>query len=773
MLTLIDVEEIEEDIVESEFVSDKIAQMRSEIEDFLSKPSAADCNRETTEELPHVSRPYTPIINTTSVNTPLVNNEVVFSSASVGNHSLLEGASVLGTRVASTRPKLPKLHLPKFTGDVTKFRTFWDSYESAIHRNPELSPIDKFNYLRALLDGPAASAIQGLNLSDANYTAAVELIKERYGKTQQTISALMDDLLKIPNCMGDKTSQLRAVYDKIGVNVRGLEALGITADRYGSFLIPIIMSKLPSEVHLQIARVSTRDVWDVNELLHVIKSEVEAREISDAVKVQDRRGHEAVSKRTVFPPTAAALVTRDSSHQIQCVYCKANHYSAACDKVKNCKSRRDILLKEGRCFLCLSIGHRASQCSTSRRCRQCNRRHHQSICEPPSLTESTPNSNQKDNTDNTTTSVSRTKAKVLLQTARGQAYDTNGELLPVRLLLDSGSQRSYITNRLVQRLQLKPIRRERLNLNTFGNEQFNKRRCDLVNVKLQVKRGEEIEISALSFPAICSPLQVPVEVDKYPHLQDLDLADACSSEQSSDVDMLIGSDYYWDVIIGDLKRGGNGPVAVSSKFGSLLSGPMKSKRGEDGYTVTNLAIEGLRKVELISEQHTDEHDSELDKDLRLFWDTEAIGIMEEAESISSQQCFVDLKFDWTQGRYQVSLPWKTDYRPQNNGYEMCIARFNQLRTKLQRDKSLFQEYHSVLMAQLQDGIIELVPNSMDVSYSHFLPHHGIRKRDRQTTKLRIVFDASAKINQTSRSLNDCLEKRPNGIPHLFDILLKF
>ena len=67
----------------------------------------------------------------------------------------------------------------------------------------------------------------------------------------------------------------------------------------------------------------------------------------------------------------------------------------------------------------------------------------------------------------------------------------------------------------------------------------------------------------------------------------------------------------------------------------------------------------------------------------------------------------------------------------------------------------------------------MVPNHKDGNYSHFLPHHGVRKRDRETTKLRIVFDASAKINRASLSLNDCLEKGPNGIPHLFDILLKF
>ena len=45
--------------------------------------------------------------------------------------------------------------------------------------------------------------------------------------------------------------------------------------------------------------------------------------------------------------------------------------------------------------------------------------------------------------------------------------------------------------------------------------------------------------------------------------------------------------------------------------------------------------------------------------------------------------------------------------------------------------------------------------------------------DRETTKLHIVFDASAKVDKAALSLNDSLEKGPNGIPHLFDILLKF
>ena len=196
-------------------------------------------------------------------------------------------------------------------------------------------------------------------------------------------------------------------------------------------------------------------MWDVNELLHIIKGEVEVRELSDTVKVHDRRDQEAPNRRTVFPPTATSLVTGDLPHKIQCIYCRANHYSAACDKLSTSQSRRNILLREGRCFLCLSVGHPGSQCSMSRRCCQYKGRHYQSICDHHCTVGNSADNKQRKNTENTwnsgdnkqleitestTTSVARTKAKVLLQTARAQAYTLNRELIPVRLLLDSGSQ---------------------------------------------------------------------------------------------------------------------------------------------------------------------------------------------------------------------------------------------------------------------------------------------------------------------------------------------
>ena len=55
----------------------------------------------------------------------------------------------------ATRPRLHKLTLPKFRGDVTNWSTFWDSYKSTVHDNTSILVVDKFNNLNSLLEGPA------------------------------------------------------------------------------------------------------------------------------------------------------------------------------------------------------------------------------------------------------------------------------------------------------------------------------------------------------------------------------------------------------------------------------------------------------------------------------------------------------------------------------------------------------------------------------------------------------------------------------------------
>ena len=257
---------------------------------------------------------------------------------------------------------------------------FWDSFKSTVDKNPSLSTVDKFNYLNALLEGSAARSIQGLSLSEANYTAVTEILKEKFGRTPTIISANMESLLQLPVCAGDRSSHLRLMDNKIKVNVRGLETLGVRAEQYGSFLISIIMAKLPSEVRLQIARVTNKDVWEVEELLQVIKAEAEACKISDTIKVHEVR-HSNIPRRNVRPTSSTLMMRKHNPGGRECIYCKGEHYSVSCETITGVPARKEALKKEGRCFVCLARGHHAAQCRSSKRCRKCSHRHHQSLYE--------------------------------------------------------------------------------------------------------------------------------------------------------------------------------------------------------------------------------------------------------------------------------------------------------------------------------------------------------------------------------------------------------
>ena len=76
--------------------------------------------------------------------------------------------------------------------------------------------------------------------------------------------------------------------------------------------------------------------------------------------------------------------------------------------------------------------------------------------------------------------------------------------------------------------------------------------------------------------------------------------------------------------------------------------------------------------------------------------------------------------------------------------------------------------------QLDKGIIERVDQSEKVQpchQIHYLPHHCVVREGKSTTKLRIVYNASAKENRPA--LNDCLHNGPPLTPDILDILVRF
>lgn len=79
-------------------------------------------------------------------------------------------------------PKLPELILETFTGDITKWTSFIESFNSHVHNNPKLSNITKFQYLRNSIKGLGAKPFESLDFTSENYEEARRLLIERFNR---------------------------------------------------------------------------------------------------------------------------------------------------------------------------------------------------------------------------------------------------------------------------------------------------------------------------------------------------------------------------------------------------------------------------------------------------------------------------------------------------------------------------------------------------------------------------------------------------------------
>lgn len=262
----------------------------------------------------------------------------------------------VGSTSSSTKQnvKLPKLELPIFKGNPLEWQGFWDQYLTSIHQNDSISDIDRFNYLKKYLSGPASDAISGLSLGSENYKEAIALLTDRFGNSQVLITAHMESLIKIKKLKSsDDLEGLRKLYTDVEKCVRNLKSLKIETATYGCMLIPILNDRLPEDLCLLISRKFGSDLWTLDLLLKYLNEEIQAKE---RCTKNHAASNDQKRERKYF--SASGLNVQNDFRRQKCVYCyKDEHSPSRCKRITNVKSRTEILRRFGKCFICLqSVG---------------------------------------------------------------------------------------------------------------------------------------------------------------------------------------------------------------------------------------------------------------------------------------------------------------------------------------------------------------------------------------------------------------------------------
>ena len=582
-----------------------------------------------------------------SINRMIVRIDIVLKAVAVSNVP----SQGLGTSVFSetqhihplpNKAKLPKLSLKKFTGNPIDWQSFYDSYTAAVHNNDTLSKVDKFNYLKTLLEGPAASAIAGFSLTEENYETALKPLKDRYANPQVIVSSHVDALLKLESVSNiHEISKVRNLYDTIETHIRSPANLEIPSESYGTILIPMILAKLPQEMQLLISRKVGKDNWKLDDLLREFRIELEARERCSLIHTTAEK--KDTIRKTNEPYTSAALFTTGDTTPIQrCSYCGEQHLSSKCNIITDIAARRAILRRKGKCFACLKSGHIVRHCPSKFSCPKCGNNHHVSLCEGVKPKQNPPKPNQEQQPiqqgNQTFANVcTNNNVSVLLQTASAMVGNPNAPQQPKtksRIVFDSCSQKSYISSRLRNSLGLETVSKQSLLVKTFGNEYPKLMSCDLVQVSITATDGLELYVNAFSVPVICSPISnqaVELAVKQYPHLRGLNLADNSSPSNEVDIDILIGADFYWNFVSNESRRGEQpGPVALLTRLGWVLSGPIDNYC-EEVRSTTNFAATHVLRVDATAVQ--DVQNTNMTEQLKKYWDLESIGVRGDESSV--------------------------------------------------------------------------------------------------------------------------------------------
>ena len=705
-----------------------------------------------------------------------------------------------GWRFRGEEIKYPRLHLPEFEGSsVVDYWNFLEQFRAFVDTNPRLGAITKFSHLRSCLKGKAYELVRNIPYNEQCYNLALERLEQEYASLHKLKLELRKRIIELK-----PVSNSRSVPDlkKLLLEAR---IVSETQSRFETLsgrscdsetICDAVVNKLPPDMMTQFFRErdegeEPKAVWD--EILDFLRREIRIRE-----DVSFQRSAHAMEEQGDFRKGAKQSGAFMAQHSIQeevsgaehfeeqdlvqeepytvtptrtnfnpyCVLCKANgHWSTTCPDWLglSVNDRRGRANKEGRCFLCLKTGHRSQICTKKNfwKCRQCGACHNILLCGKGGTPPLNAYVGKVNKDSQTITAANSGGTAVALQTLVAKVMDVDGRYHEALVFLDSGSQSSFVSKNFVSKLGLKALESFPLEVKGFGKKVT---RQNALNFKCHIAGLGNFNLPC--WDTLCEVPLFALSSHYREYIRDLGypLADPglLQRQESNirDVDILIGVNEWSKIVTGTSVELNEGLSLLHTKVGWVLWGAsttaLKSVvRKQPG--LTTLAMHGLGMTEV------DRWicDCKLEPDL-----------FPPKKSIRDEELWDTLQAQTTRevdGRYCVRLPFKSIDRDLGENFAQAKFRLEKVMRKLEVSDRL-DPYRDILEEQEQRGIIEKDFEALDHGY--FLPHRPVIKENRSTTKVRIIYDASA-VGKGGKSLNEFLEQGPNLFPNLTGLLLRF
>ena len=274
------------------------------------------------------------------------------------------------------------------------------------------------------------------------------------------------------------------------------------------------------------------------------------------------------------------------------------------------------------------------------------------------------------------------------------------------ILFDEGAQRSFIiSQQLANTLNLTPLQQESITLAPFGSDTMTPQYLSVALINIVAKTGELIPLSVLVVPRIAAPLQTVshAKLTSLPYLHGLTLAHPITGDKHFEVSLLIGVDHYWK-LVGDHTIRGDGPTAVQSKLGYLLSGPLHLSN---------------HRTEIVSTFHVSVSPS-IEQTIEKFWSIESAGTLPAQPQPCNQftDNYLNQLFKMKAALMSPNFHGRMTmppYQPTLN-FKVCARRTRALARRLTNTPDLLQMYNNIIKEQERR---RLIPHHLIVQYITF------------------------------------------------------
>lgn len=688
---------------------------------------------------------------------------------------------------------LPKVTLPQFNGDYLKWKPFFDLFTEIVDKQP-LPQVQKMWYLKANVSGEAENLIGHLSLTEGNYATAWTLLQERYNNTRAIVASLIEKILNQPTGTST-TAAIKGLHDTTKECLLAIKNLDIETSSWDPLLLQLLIKKLDRNTHIRFEQSlsSPKEIPRVSEFLSFLEFQFQSME---TIGKRDKPATTQSCSRAV------SSVAASNSNSNPCKMCNIGGH-----RLYKCKQFLQLLEPErlnwvqrnGFCVNCLGNDHTTKTCTWGS-CKKCDKKHNTLLhlankpqvnfqkkdqpqqqtrlskfskiiqAQPTTSTKGSglgvnPSTSAGDSpivsnqavASAASNPMSSQQGYVLLATAKVRITANNGQSGEFRAILDSGSQINIVTERLINRLSITTSRAD-LCIEGIGGK--SKNASQRVNVNLQATMGDfSTRLEAFVLPSII-PAQPNkrIDISTWHIPKTIQLADPNFNDPGK-IDILLGAEHYFNLITtGRIETSPDLPALQNTKLGWITSG--KIDQGVNNSATCAIFTQDETTTNQLIEQ---------------FWKVDGLEAEDNNLTLAERECETHFMLNTTRGpdgRFIVRLPFIRSSISVGESRNVALSRFYALERRLHNDSHLKEQYVDFMDQYESLGHMKRIEQKNIENPHFYIPHHCVLRPESTTTKLRVVFDASAKAS-SGLSLNEIMYTGPTVQGDLFGMLLRF